>query len=221
MIEPFKVKVVEPLFLTTEQERLSYLDKCHYNLFMLKSRMVTFDFLTDSGTSAMSQEQWSRLMLGDESYAGAKSFERFESVVQNLTGFPLVIPTHQGRSAEFLLMQALKKQGAFHGRKEVVGNTHFDTTRANIESVGWEAVDCLQDDVSSEDVFLGNMDLVSLEQKLKEKTVAFVIMTITNNSSGGTPVSLKNIKATKKLCEKYKVLMFIDGCKVFRKQLLY
>ena len=196
IIEPFKIKMVEPIPYTTESERRQQLKEKFYNLFFLESKHITFDFLTDSGTSAMSQNQWSALMKGDESYAGAKSFENFQKVVQDLTGFEYIIPTHQGRSAEYLLMRALNDKVLLKGKK-ILGNTHFDTTRANIESVGAEAVD-LPVESREEDFFLGNIDLEKLKKALKEGFVASVIITVTNNSLGGLPVSMENIKGARK-----------------------
>jgi tryptophanase len=211
IIEPFRIKVIEPLSMLSQKERKEALVKSHYNLFGIPADKVTFDLLTDSGTSAMSAEQWSAMMRGDESYAGAKSYFRFESAVQELTGLKYVIPTHQGRSAEYLLMKALlKKQGQY-----VLGNTHFDTTRANIESTGAKALDlpCEETkDTSSMSPFKGNMNVRALNSFLAENKseVAMVIMTVTNNSVGGQPVSLQNIKETRAVCQKYQVPMFID-----------
>jgi tryptophanase len=211
IIEPFRIKVVEPLSMLSGQERKNALEKAHYNLFGIPADRVTFDLLTDSGTSAMSSEQWSAMMRGDESYAGAKSYFRFEEAVQELTGLKFVVPTHQGRSAEYLLMKALfKKPGQY-----VLGNTHFDTTRANIESTGAKAVDlpCEETkDTASLFPFKGNMNISALNAFLSDHPgeVVLVIMTITNNSVGGQPVSLQNIKDARAVCNKFQVPMFID-----------
>lgn len=210
IIEPFKIKMVEPLYQLSATERRVALEKAHYNLFALPAQSVTFDLLTDSGTSAMSSAQWAAMMTADESYAGAKSYYHFEKVIQELTGLPFVIPTHQGRGAEYLLMKATLKPGQY-----VVGNTHFDTTRANIESSGALAVDlpCLETkDSSSMDPFKGNIDLVALKEFLRKHPgqVAFVIMTVTNNSVGGQPVSLANLRETRMICREFQVPLFID-----------
>lgn len=210
IIEPFKIKMVEPLFQLSKEDRLVALKKAHYNLFSLPADRVTFDLLTDSGTSAMSAQQWAAMMTADESYAGARSFYRFEKTVQDLTGMQYVIPTHQGRSAEYLLMKAALKPGQF-----VLGNTHFDTTRANIESTGAKAIDlpCEEaKDTASLAPFKGNIDLVALKKHLQDQPgqVAFVIITVTNNSIGGLPVSLENVRQAKAICHEYKVPLFID-----------
>ncbi len=204
IIEPFKIKTVEPIFQLSEEERKNEIKKHHYNLFSLPADKVFFDLLTDSGTSAMSNTQWSAFMLGDESYAGARSFYKFKRTIQDLTGFQCVIPTHQGRSAEFLLMSALKPKG-----KKILGNTHFDTTRANIEVSGGEALD-LPD--SEESIFKGNMNLKKLSTLLETESsnVSAVIVTVTNNSIGGLPVSMENIKKVKTLCQKHGVFFFLD-----------
>lgn len=210
IIEPFKIKMVEPLYQLSSEERVAALKKAHYNLFSLPADRVTFDLLTDSGTSAMSSTQWAAMMTADESYAGAKSFYHFERAIQDLTGLQHVIPTHQGRGAEYLLMKATLKPGQY-----VLGNTHFDTTRANIESSGAKAVDlpCVEaQDTASLAPFKGNIDLVALRKFLKEHPgqVAFVVTTVTNNSIGGLPVSLENVRETQKICREHKVPLFID-----------
>lgn len=210
IIEPFKIKMIEPIPMPTLKERRHELVKAHYNLFNLSASTVTFDLLTDSGTAAMSAEQWAAVMRADESYAGSVSYQRFEAAVQEVTGLPYVVPTHQGRSAEFLLMRALLKPGQW-----VLGNTHFDTTRANIEVAGAVAVD-LPDpatrDTASLAPFKGNIDLAALEATLqKEKAkVALVILTVTNNSVGGQPVSLANARAASELARKHGVPFFLD-----------
>jgi tyrosine phenol-lyase len=210
IIEPFKIKMVEPLHQLTASERKAALNAAHENLFALPAASVTFDLLTDSGTSAMSASQWSAMMTADESYAGASSFYRFEKVIQELTGFPHVVPTHQGRSAEYLLMRAALKPGQY-----VAGNTHFDTTRANIESSGAKAIDlpCVEVmDSASSAPFKGNMDVERLGAFLRQHDgqVAFVITTVTNNSVGGLPVSLENVRQTSAVCREFRVPLFID-----------
>ncbi len=210
IIEPFRIKAVEPLPMLTCRERGLALEKAHFNLFSLPARMVTFDLLTDSGTSAMSARQWAGIMEGDESYAGSISYEHFERAVQDLTGMEFVIPTHQGRSAEYLLMRSLVKSG-----QVVIGNTHFDTTRANIENVGAEALDFpspANRDSGSLDPFKGNIDLEKLAAYLKSNSskVAMAIITITNNCVGGQPVSVDNMKAARDLLKPYGIPLFID-----------
>ena len=194
IIEPFRIKSVEPIRLLSPAERGRVLEEAGYNLFKVRAQDVTFDLLTDSGTSAMSARQWAGIMVGDESYAGSPSFQRFEKSVQDLTGMENVVPTHQGRSAEFLLMQAL----ALKAGDIVAGNTHFDTTRANIEHSGAQALDlpCPETaDTQSEAPFKGNIDLPALARLVEKEShrVRLVIMTATNNSVGGQPVSMENI----------------------------
>lgn len=210
IIEPFKIKVIEPLPILNYEQRKKYITQAYYNLFNLKSEQVSFDFLTDSGTSAMSAEQWSAIMRGDESYAGSKSFYFFESAVRDITGLKYVIPTHQGRAAEFLLFKTLLKP-----QDIVVSNTHFDTTRANIESIGAKAVDLPVKDIYNsqlESPFKGNIDCDALETFIKQNRskIKLVILTITNNSVGGQPVSLQNIADTKKIVSRYGIPLFID-----------
>lgn len=210
IIEPFKIKCVEPIPMLQPRERAAQLEKAAFNLFKIPADAVTFDLLTDSGTGAMSARQWSAMMIGDESYAGARSYYRFEKTLQDLTGLPFIIPTHQGRSAESLLMKAFLKP-----RQIVIGNTHFDTTRANIEAREAIALDlpCKESDGSSEEYpFKGNIDIDALEKTLKEngRNVAMLIMTVTNNSVGGQPVSMANLKAARSITEKYNVPMFLD-----------
>jgi tyrosine phenol-lyase len=214
IIEPFRIKSVEPIRLLTASERARVIQEAGYNLFKIPAQDVTFDLLTDSGTSAMSARQWAGIMVGDESYAGSPSFQRFEKAVQELTGMQNVIPTHQGRSAEFLLMQALElKRGDV-----VIGNTHFDTTRANIEHTGAEAVDlpCAETaDTQSEAPFKGNIDLDGLSAHLKRSSgrVRLVIITATNNSVGGQPVSMENIRAARSILAPYGVPLFLDSAR--------
>ncbi|MCO5143596.1 MAG: tryptophanase [Oligoflexia bacterium] len=213
VFEPFKIKCVEPIPITTIEERQKVLSRSYYNLFQVPSNKVTFDFLTDSGTSAMSTKQWSAMMMGDESYAGSDSFFRFEKAIQRITDIEHIIPTHQGRSAEALLCKAILKKGM-----AVLGNTQFDTTRANIESSGCESVDipCAEAQNSqAEHPFKGNVDLPLLEKILKDrhKQVPLFIMTVTNNAAGGQPVSLENIVNTKKILQKYNIPLFIDAAR--------
>jgi tyrosine phenol-lyase len=213
IIEPFRIKSTEALPILSTEERQTRIKEAFYNLFFLPSRYVTFDLLTDSGTSAMSSTQWAALMNGDESYAGSNSFYRFEEAVKDLTGAHEVIPTHQGRSAEYLLMKAMVKEG-----QVVLGNTHFDTTRANIEKVGAEAKDLpspTNQDTAKEHPFKGDMDTKALAAYLEKNAsqVPLVIMTITNNSVGGQPVSVANIKETKEILKKHNIPMFIDAAR--------
>lgn len=212
IIEPFRIKTVEPIRQTTASERQSLLKQAGYNLFALPADAVLIDLLTDSGTGAMSAAQWSAIMSGDESYAGAKSFQRFRDVVQELTGYQEVIPTHQGRAAEHLLFKMTLSPG--HG---VVSNTLFDTTRANTEMMGGEGIDLPTEsasDLQSEYGFKGNMDLEALEKRLSsDETTTLVMMTLTNNSVAGQPVSLDNMHAVSKLCRQYKVPLYIDAAR--------
>jgi tryptophanase len=214
IIEPFKIKSVEPIYFNTREERIAILDKACYNPFLIHSDDVLIDLLTDSGTSAMSSDQWAGIMKGDESYAGSPSFFRFEKVVQDITGMPVVIPTHQGRAAEKILFSILGGKG-----KYFISNTLFDTTRANIEFSGAEGIDCLCEEGKYPSIpapFKGNMDIALLEKTIKEKgalNIPLVIITITNNSGGGQPVSMENIRAVKNVCQKSKIPLFIDACR--------
>ena len=210
VFEPFRIKSIEPIPMLTIDERKEIIAKANFNLFTVPARQVTFDFLTDSGTGAMSAEQWAGVMRGDESYAGSTSFEKFEKSIQNLTGMEFVVPTHQGRASETLLMKAMVKAG-----QVVIGNTHFDTTRANIETSGAEALDMPSpsNKVSQEESpFKGNIDLDTLSSYLKKNAskVACVIMTVTNNSVGGQPVSMENIRESKKIAKAHDVPFFLD-----------
>ena len=215
LTEPFKIKMVEPLRMTTEEYRKGALEKAGYNTFLLKSDDVFIDLLTDSGTGAMSDKQWSGIMLGDESYAGARSWVHLERVVKDLTGMEYILPTHQGRAAERILYSILGGSD-----KTFISNTHFDTTRANIEYTGAQAIDIVckeANDVEADLPFKGNIDLEKLVQIIEEKgaqNIAAVVMTVTNNSSGGQPVSMENMKAVRQICDKYKVMMVIDGCRI-------
>jgi tryptophanase len=213
IIEPFRIKAVEPIRLTTRPERARLLEEAHYNLFNLRSEDVIIDFLTDSGTSAMSAAQWGALMRGDESYAGSPSYHRFEEAVRTVMPFEHVIPTHQGRAAERILFEIVGGEG-----KVVPSNTHFDTTRANVEASGAEAVDLVIEegrDPQSRHPFKGNIDVERLDALLDEKSdrVPLVMLTLTNNSGGGQPVSLANVRAAKATCERHGVPLFIDACR--------
>ena len=213
IIEPFRIKVVEPMKLTTREQRRQFILDADLNPFRLKADSVLIDLLTDSGTSAMSIYQWAGIMRGDESYAGGRSFDRFEASVRNIFGHEFVIPTHQGRAAERLLCDA-----AVTSESVVPGNTHFDTTRANIENSGAEAVDipiAEAKDPSNLHPFKGNIDLELLEACLTRNVgrVPFVLITITNNSAGGQPVSLANIKAARAICDQHLVPLFLDAAR--------
>ncbi len=214
IIEPFKIKSVEPIYFTTKEERKAILEKACYNPFRIHAKDVLIDLLTDSGTSAMSSNQWAGIMQGDESYAGSTSFFRFEESVKKITGMPLVIPTHQGRAAEKIIFTILGGKG-----KYFISNTLFDTTRANIEFSGAEGIDLLCEEGKHPTVpapFKGNMDVEALRRVIKEKGAAnipMVIMTITNNSGGGQPVSMRNIKEASIVCKENKIPFFIDACR--------
>jgi tryptophanase len=213
IIEPFRTKVVEPIYFTTPAQRRIFLKEAGYNLFKIAARDVVIDLLTDSGTSAMSQNQWSGLMRGDESYAGCASFFRFEQAVQEIFGYPIVIPVHQGRAAERLLFGEIVRPGHV-----VPSNTHFDTTRANIEILGGQAVDmpCPESlDSTSSQPFKGNLNIETLEALLKKQadSVPFIMITITNNAAGGQPVSLENISAVSRLAKTYGKALYIDAAR--------
>ncbi len=214
IIEPFKIKSVEPIYFNTKEERKLILEKAFYNPFRIHSDDVLIDLLTDSGTSAMSSNQWAGIMQGDESYAGSPSFFHFEQSVKEVTGFPIVIPTHQGRAAEKILFSILGGKG-----KYFISNTLFDTTRANIEFSGAEGIDCLCEEGKHPTVpapFKGNMDVEALKRVIREEgasTIPMVIMTVTNNSGGGQPVSMQNIKAVSAVCKEHKIPFFIDACR--------
>ena len=213
IIEPFRIKSVEPLRMTTREERERLLEAAGNNLFALQADDVLIDLLTDSGTGAMSSEQWAAVMRGDESYAGARSYRRFELAVQELFGFEQVIPTHQGRAAEHLLFQTRVGPGDV-----VPNNTHFDTTRANIEAAGGEAVDlpcAASRDTASGAPFKGDVDLAGLAELLARQgqRVPLVLVTITNNAGGGQPVSLENLRAVRALCDRHHKPLFLDACR--------
>ncbi len=214
IIEPFRIKSVEPIKFTTRDEREKILIESGYNPFLVRAEDVIIDLLTDSGTSAMSAKQWAGIMDGDESYAGSRSFYRFESAVRNITGDKFIIPTHQGRAAEKILFSIVGGKGKF-----IPNNTHFDTTRANVEFSGAEAVDLLVEVGKHPEIkadFKGNMDVEALDKFILEKgaeNIPLVMITITNNSGGGQPVSMQNIKETKAVCNKYGIPLFIDACR--------
>ena len=214
IIEPFKIKSVEPIKFTTREERGKILKDAGYNPFLIHADDVLIDLLTDSGTSAMSSKQWAGIMDGDESYAGSKSFFRFEGAVNKITGMKNIIPTHQGRAAEKILFSIVGGPGKF-----IPNNTHFDTTRANVEFTGAEAVDLLNEKGKHPEIradFKGNMDVEKLEAFIKEKgkeNIPVCMLTITNNSGGGQPVSMQNIKDVKEVCKKNSIPLFIDACR--------
>jgi tryptophanase len=214
IIEPFKIKSVEPIKFTTVAEREEILRRGSYNLFLVPAEDVLIDLLTDSGTSAMSADQWAGIMRGDESYAGARSFFRFDAKVRELTGFKHIIPTHQGRAAERILFSIVGGPG-----KQVPNNSHFDTTRANIEFSGAEAVDLPTPEGIDPDViadFKGNMNTTALEKFIADvgpKNIPLCMITVTNNSQGGQPVSMQNIRETKQICKRHGIPLFLDACR--------
>ncbi len=214
IIEPFRTKVVEPIFFTSQGEREALLACAGYNLFKLNASDCTIDFLTDSGTAALSSDQWSALMRADESYAGASSFHRFEKSVKSIFGFKEVLPVHQGRAAERLLFSELVKPG-----QKIPSNTHFDTTRANLEARGATAVDLpcrAWADGDSAASFAGNVDLAELERLLCEAEpgmIPFAMLTVTNNACGGQPVSMRNIRQTSQLLKRHQIPLFIDAAR--------
>ncbi|HTP86152.1 MAG TPA: tryptophanase [Bryobacteraceae bacterium] len=214
IIEPFRIKSVEPLRRTTRAERERCLEEAGFNLFQIHASNILLDLLTDSGTSAMSTEQWAAIMRGDESYAGSESFHRLRRVVEELTGFRHVIPTHQGRAAERILFSVACKPGHV-----VPNNTHFDTTRANIEFTGAEAVDLPLPEAADTQAripFKGNMDVAALERLIAERgreRVPLVMITVTNNSGGGLPVSMANIEAVRGVTRRHGIPLYIDACR--------
>jgi tryptophanase len=214
IIEPFRIKTVEPIHLTTPAERETRLREAAYNVFQLKSDDVLIDLLTDSGTSAMSSEQWASLMRGDESYAGSPSFYRFERAVQDIFGFKYVFPTHQGRAAERILFSVMCKPGDV-----VPSNTHFDTTRANVEFAGARAVDLVIAEgrqPSTVHPFKGNLDVPALERLIAEvgrERIPLCMVTVTNNSGGGQPVSMANVRAVSEVCRRHGIPLYIDACR--------
>jgi tyrosine phenol-lyase len=214
IIEPFRIKSVEPICWTTREQREELLRAAHYNLFLLSADDVLIDLLTDSGTGAMSTHQWAAVMEGDESYAGSKSFDRFKHSVQDIFGYSYVIPTHQGRAAERILFNVMCKKGDV-----VPNNTHFDTTRANVEYVGAEAVDLQIPEARHPETMLpfkGNMDVAALEEligRVGRERIPLVMLTVTNNSGGGQPVSMENAKAVAAVCRKHKIPLYFDACR--------
>src|SRR4051794_40200073 len=214
IIEPFRIKSVEPIRWTTREQRIELLRAAHYNLFLLPADDVLIDLLTDSGTGAMSTYQWGAIMEGDESYAGSKSFNRFRDSVQDIFGYRHVIPAHQGRAAERILFNVMCKKGDV-----VPNNTHFDTTRANVEFVGAEAVDlpiAETKDPSKYHPFKGNMDVAGLEQliaRVGRERIPLVMLTITNNSGGGQPVAMENARAVSAVCRKHGIPLYFDACR--------
>lgn len=211
--ESWRIKMVEPIRKSTREEREQWIKDAHYNLFQLPAEHVYIDCLTDSGTGAMSDRQWSAMMIGDESYAGAKSFFRMKGMIEKITGFKYVIPTHQGRAAENVLFSALVKADDI-----VPGNSHFDTTKGHIESRKAVALDCTIDeakDTQLEHPFKGNVDLKKLEKALAEHAdkIPFIIVTITNNTAGGQPVSMENLKGVRVLADKYGKKVVFDSAR--------
>ena len=214
IIEPFRIKMTEPLKITTPEERVEALNAAHHNVFLLDAEDCCIDLLTDSGTGAMSTHQWAALMLGDESYAGSRSWKNFEASVREITGFEHILPTHQGRAAEAILAECVVQPGDV-----IPNNSHFDTTRANIEYRGGIALnlpcpEAFDTDVSSP--FKGNMDLGKLEQCIQEygkEKIPFCMMTVTNNTGGGQPVSMANLRAVKEILDRHGIPFIIDACR--------
>ncbi|MGE5355436.1 MAG: tryptophanase [Deltaproteobacteria bacterium] len=215
IIEPFRIKTVEKIKMTSEEERISLIKDARYNTFLLNAEDVIIDLLTDSGTSAMSADQWAGILKGDESYAGARSWYKMKAAIQNMTGYDYIIPTHQGRAAEHLLYGKIGGKG-----KVFISNTHFDTTRANIEYSGAKAIDIpIPEGLIPEmyHPFKGNMDIEALQTKIAlhgRENIAAVIITVTNNSGGGQPVSLQNVMDVSAICRENKILFIIDSCRI-------
>jgi len=214
IIEPFRIKSVEPIRWTTRQEREHLLRAAYYNLFLLPADDVLIDLLTDSGTGAMSTHQWAAVMQGDESYAGSRSFDHFRDSIQDIFGYKHVIPAHQGRAAERILFNVACKKGDV-----VPNNTHFDTTRANVEYVGAEAIDLVIAEgrqPSLKHPFKGNMDVEALDnliQKTGRERIPLVMLTVTNNSGGGQPVSMENVRKVSAVCRKHRIPLYFDACR--------
>ncbi|HTO35424.1 MAG TPA: tryptophanase, partial [Flavobacterium sp.] len=213
-VEPYKIKMTEDIYVSNREEREKWIEEAGYNLFNLASDHVFIDLLTDSGTGAMSDKQWAEMMIGDESYAGSRSFTKLKNVVEDVLGFPYTLPTHQGRAAENVLFSVLVKEG-----NVVPGNSHFDTTKGHIEFRKAHAVDCTIDeafDINAIHPFKGNIDLVKLEEVYKshpKENIPFCLITITCNSSGGQPASMENIKGVKALSDKYGIPVFFDAAR--------
>ncbi len=214
IIEPFKIKVVEPLRMTTRDEREGILQAAYFNVFNIHARDVLVDLLTDSGTGAMSSLQWAAVMRGDESYAGAESFYRFRDTLERITGFSHILPTHQGRAAERILFELVGGPG-----RVVPNNNHFDTTRANIEHSGAEAVDLVIAEgqrAATQHPFKGNVDVAALRnliERVGPERVPICMVTVTNNSGGGQPVSLENLRAVRQVCDEFGIPLFLDACR--------
>jgi tryptophanase len=214
IIEPFRIKTVEPIRMTSPAQREELLRAAHFNPFLLRAEDVLIDLLTDSGTSAMSSEQWAGIMRGDESYAGSKSFYHLQAVLQELTGFDNALPTHQGRASERILFELLGGAG-----KVVPNNAHFDTTRANVEHSGAQALDLPipeARDPAARHPFKGNMDVAGLEaliERVGAQNVPLVMVTVTNNTCGGQPVSLSNLRAVRAVCDRHAIPLFLDACR--------
>lgn len=212
--EPYRIKMVEPIKQSTLEQRKKWIKEANYNLFNLKSDQVYIDLLTDSGTGAMSDRQWAEVMLGDESYAGSRSFEKLKNTVNDITGYEFFIPTHQGRAAENVLFSATVKEGDI-----IPGNSHFDTTKGHIEFRKGKAIDCTIDEAFDTAIyhpFKGNIDLKKLEKVFINNPIAkvpFIIITVTCNTAGGQPVSMENIIAVSKLCKEYKVAVYFDAAR--------
>ena len=212
--ESYRIKMVEPLRRSTREEREKWIAEAHYNLFGLRSEQVFIDLLTDSGTGAMSDRQWSAIMLGDESYAGAKSYYNMKQAIKDILGFDYFLPTHQGRAAENVLYSTIIKEDDV-----LPGNSHFDTTKGHIEYRRAHAIDCTIDeakDTQLEIPFKGNLDPAKLEEVLKtypKERIPAVVLTVTNNTAGGQPVSMANIREVSALCRKYGVLLQIDSAR--------
>jgi tyrosine phenol-lyase len=214
IIEPFRIKTVEPIRWTTRQQREQLLEAAFYNLFLLPAEDVLIDLLTDSGTGAMSTHQWAGIMEGDESYAGSKSFDHFKESIQEIVSYKHVIPTHQGRAAERILFGVACKNGDV-----VPNNTHFDTTRANVEFVGAEAQDLVIEEghhPSLQHPFKGNMDVAALEpliHRVGRERIPLVMLTVTNNSGGGQPVSMENVRQVSAVCKRHRIPLYFDACR--------